>query len=61
MAGMKRVTLELGGNSAVIIEEDADLDAAVPRCVAGGFAHSGHLAGCYPCCKKCWLASTTTC
>lgn len=42
-AGLKRVTLELGGNSAVIIAEDADLDAALPRCVGGAFAHSGQL------------------
>src|SRR6185436_3525455 len=43
LAGMKRVTLELGSNSAVIIEDDADLDQAVPRCVAGSFAHSGQV------------------
>ena len=42
-AGMKRVTLELGNNSAVIIEPDADLEAAVPRCVTGSFAHSGQV------------------
>lgn len=43
LAGLKKVTLELGSNSAVIIEDDADLDAAVPRCVAGAYAHSGQL------------------
>ena len=43
LAGMKRVTLELGSNSAVIIEDDANLDEAVPRCVAGSFAHSGQV------------------
>lgn len=43
LAGMKRVTLELGNNSAVMIEPDADLSAAVPRCVAGAFAHSGQV------------------
>lgn len=43
LAGMKRVTLELGNNGAVIIEDDADLDEAVPRCVAGAFAHSGQV------------------
>lgn len=43
LAGMKRVTLELGNNSAVIIEDDANLDEAVPRCVAGSFAHSGQV------------------
>jgi acyl-CoA reductase-like NAD-dependent aldehyde dehydrogenase len=43
LAGMKRVTLELGSNSAVIIEDDANLEEAVPRCVAGSFAHSGQV------------------
>jgi acyl-CoA reductase-like NAD-dependent aldehyde dehydrogenase len=43
LAGMKRVTLELGSNSAVIIEEDADLDQAVPRCLTGSFANSGQV------------------
>jgi len=43
LAGMKRVTLELGSNSAVMIEPDADLNAAVPRCVTGAFAHSGQV------------------
>ncbi len=43
LAGMKRVTLELGSNSAVIIEEDADLDEAVPRCLTGSFANSGQV------------------
>ncbi len=40
-AGMKRVTLELGGNAALVLEPDCDLDAAVSRAVAGGFANSG--------------------
>jgi len=43
LAGMKRVTLELGNNSAVMIEPDANLDTAVPRCVSGAFAHSGQV------------------
>ena len=43
LAGMKRVTLELGSNSAVIIEEDADLDEAVPRCLTGSFRNSGQV------------------
>lgn len=37
----KKVTLELGGNAAVIIEPDADLDFAAKRCVQGGFAYAG--------------------
>jgi acyl-CoA reductase-like NAD-dependent aldehyde dehydrogenase len=42
-AGMKRVTLELGSNSATIVDEDADLDLALTRIVAGGFAFSGQV------------------
>jgi acyl-CoA reductase-like NAD-dependent aldehyde dehydrogenase len=41
LAGLKKVTLELGGNSAVIIEPDADLDAAITRIVQGGYGLSG--------------------
>jgi acyl-CoA reductase-like NAD-dependent aldehyde dehydrogenase len=42
-AGLKKVTLELGNNSAVILEPDADLGIAVPRTVQGAFAHSGQV------------------
>ncbi|HLO26657.1 MAG TPA: aldehyde dehydrogenase family protein [Geobacteraceae bacterium] len=41
--GLKRVTLELGSNSPTIIEDDADVDAAVARCVVGSFANSGQV------------------
>lgn len=40
-AGKKRVTLELGGNAAVVIHHDADLEYAAERCVAAGFSYSG--------------------
>jgi glyceraldehyde-3-phosphate dehydrogenase (NADP+) len=40
-AGTKRVALELGGNAAVIVEADADLELAASRCAAGGFNYSG--------------------
>ncbi len=40
-AGRKRVTLELGGNAAVIVHEDADLDYATERVAWGGFSHAG--------------------
>ncbi len=43
LAGLKKVTLELGGNCAVIIEPDADLDAAVTRVVQGGYGYSGQV------------------
>jgi acyl-CoA reductase-like NAD-dependent aldehyde dehydrogenase len=40
-AGRKPVVLELGGNAAVIIDADADLDDAVERVVFGAFYQSG--------------------
>jgi acyl-CoA reductase-like NAD-dependent aldehyde dehydrogenase len=40
-AGRKRVALELGGNAAVIVHEDADMTRAADRIVAGGFGYSG--------------------
>jgi len=40
-AGKKRVTLELGGNAAVVVHSDADLEYAVERCVTAGFSYSG--------------------
>jgi acyl-CoA reductase-like NAD-dependent aldehyde dehydrogenase len=40
-AGKKKVILELGGNSAVIVHNDADLAYAADRCVTGGFAYAG--------------------
>src|SRR5690606_10645232 len=33
--------LELGGNGAVIVAEDADLDYAAARCVRGGVVYGG--------------------
>jgi acyl-CoA reductase-like NAD-dependent aldehyde dehydrogenase len=42
-AGLKRVTLELGNNSGTIVEPDADLDHAVPRCVTAAFANAGQV------------------
>ncbi len=40
-AGKKKVVLELGGNAAVVIDRDADLDDAVDRTVFGAFYQSG--------------------
>ncbi len=42
-AGMKMVILELGNNSATIVDEDANLELALQRVVAGGFANSGQV------------------
>ena len=40
-AGKKKVVLELGGNAAVIVDHDADVDDAVSRIVTGAFYQSG--------------------
>lgn len=40
-AGKKKVTLELGGNAACVIDEDADLEDAVDRIIFGAFYQSG--------------------
>jgi acyl-CoA reductase-like NAD-dependent aldehyde dehydrogenase len=42
-SGLKKLTLELGNNSAVILDESADLKWAVPRSVFGSFAYSGQV------------------
>ena len=40
-AGKKKVVLELGGNAACIVDEDADVDDAVARNLVGAFYQSG--------------------
>ena len=40
-AGKKKVVLELGGNAAVIVDADTDLDDAVERIIFGAFYQSG--------------------
>jgi len=40
-AGKKKVVLELGGNAAVIVDHDSDVDDAVARIVHGAFYQSG--------------------
>ena len=40
-AGRKKIVLELGGNAAVIVDSDADLDDAVERIIFGAFYQSG--------------------
>ena len=40
-SGKKKVVLELGGNAAVIVDRDADLDDALERIIFGAFYQSG--------------------
>lgn len=42
-AGLKRVTLELGSNSAVLVDENTNIEKFVPRIVAGAFAFQGQV------------------
>lgn len=42
-AGIKKVSLELGGNAATYIDESADLDLAASRCAMGAFVNSGQV------------------
>ncbi len=41
LAGKKKVTLELGGNAACIVDIDTDIDDAVERIIFGAFYQSG--------------------
>lgn len=40
-AGKKKVILELGGNAAVVVDQDTDLDDAIERIIFGAFYQSG--------------------
>jgi acyl-CoA reductase-like NAD-dependent aldehyde dehydrogenase len=42
-AGIKKVSLELGGNAATYIDKSADLDLAASRCTLGAFVNSGQV------------------
>ncbi len=42
-AGIKKVSLELGGNAATFIDESADLDKAAQRCAFGAFINAGQV------------------
>ena len=42
-AGMKKVTLELGGNDPVVILKDADIDKAVKGIINGAFLNAGQV------------------
>lgn len=42
-AGIKKVSLELGGNAATYIDKSADLEMAAKRCAFGAFYNSGQV------------------
>lgn len=42
-AGIKKVSLELGGNAATFVDVSADLDLAATRCALGAFVNSGQV------------------
>ncbi|MCM3595988.1 aldehyde dehydrogenase family protein [Metabacillus idriensis] len=42
-AGMRKTLLELGSNSAVIVDDDTDVYKIAPRCVTGAFAYAGQV------------------
>jgi benzaldehyde dehydrogenase (NAD) len=42
-ASLKRVHLELGGNSALVVLDDADLDRAVSAAAWGSYLHQGQI------------------
>src|ERR1700690_1414258 len=43
IAGKKRVVLELGGNAAVLLPDDAPVERAVDRIVSGAFGYAGQV------------------
>ena len=43
LASRKRTVLELGGNAALIVAADADLDRALDRAVIGGYGYAGQV------------------
>src|ERR1700693_4227523 len=45
-SNLKKVTLEWGGNSPVLIFDDANLKAAIPMAAFGTFVHSGQACVC---------------
>ena len=43
VAGPKRMLMELGSNAAVVVLDDADIDAAARGCVQDGFVNAGQV------------------
>jgi acyl-CoA reductase-like NAD-dependent aldehyde dehydrogenase len=42
-AGLKKTTLELGSNAAVIIDKDTNIDQVIERCILGAFSNQGQV------------------
>lgn len=42
-AGLKKTTLELGSNAALIIDRDIDVDQIIDRCIMGAFSNQGQV------------------
>ena len=42
-AGLKKTTLELGSNSALIIDKEIDIDQIIERCIMGAFSNQGQV------------------
>ncbi|MBD8498899.1 aldehyde dehydrogenase family protein [Paenibacillus sp. CAU 1523] len=42
-AGLRKVTLELGSNSALIVEPDTNIPNLIERCVEGAFSYAGQV------------------
>jgi acyl-CoA reductase-like NAD-dependent aldehyde dehydrogenase len=42
-AGIKRLLLELGSNSAAIVDRSADMGHAIPKLISGAFAYAGQV------------------
>jgi|SRR5579875_2185708 len=42
-AGLKKTTLELGSNAAVILDQDTNVDQIIDRCIMGAFSNQGQV------------------
>ncbi|MFD0829074.1 aldehyde dehydrogenase family protein [Neobacillus sp. M.A.Huq-85] len=42
-AGLKKTTLELGSNAAVILDKDTNIDQVIDRCILGAFSNQGQV------------------
>jgi acyl-CoA reductase-like NAD-dependent aldehyde dehydrogenase len=42
-SGLKRVTLELGSNSAVVVDQGVNLEKVIPRIVTGAYSYQGQV------------------